>query len=167
MSRMRSAWLPGLCLCPLGRGRHSRGKVACLAHPPHTNTTHVDASAFKVRDAMDTTGRTFGAAATKHFESARRTSERNQRAAEQRVGVRGCCFAPHLVLRAWRWRERHDASHHVGASLGEWLYLGGCRRDGSVRCGVYEPQHPCRFNPQVCMMPQHRRRRGLGGASGE
>ena len=36
MSRMRSAWLPGLCLCPLGRGRHSRGKVACLAHPPHT-----------------------------------------------------------------------------------------------------------------------------------
>ena len=28
MSRMRSAWLPGLCLCPLGRGRHSRGKVA-------------------------------------------------------------------------------------------------------------------------------------------
>ena len=35
--------------------------------------------------AMDTTGRIFGAAATKHFESAS-TSERNQRAAEQRVG---------------------------------------------------------------------------------
>ena len=36
--------------------------------------------------AMDTTGRIFGAAATKHFESAS-TSERNQRAAEQRVRV--------------------------------------------------------------------------------
>jgi len=35
---------------------------------------------------MDTTGRIFGAAATKHFESAS-TSERNQRAAEQRVRV--------------------------------------------------------------------------------
>ena len=36
--------------------------------------------------AMDTAGRIFGAAATKHFESAS-TSERNQRAAEQRVRV--------------------------------------------------------------------------------
>ena len=35
---------------------------------------------------MDITGRTAGAVATKHFESAS-TSERNQRAAEQRVGV--------------------------------------------------------------------------------
>ena len=41
--------------------------------------------------AMDTTGRTFGAAATKHFESAS-TSERNQRAAEQRVGVAASPF---------------------------------------------------------------------------
>ena len=30
-----AAWLPGLCLAPLGRDRHSRGKAACLAHPLH------------------------------------------------------------------------------------------------------------------------------------
>ena len=40
---------------------------------------------------MDTTGRTTGAAATKHFERAS-TSERNQRAAEQRVRVAASPF---------------------------------------------------------------------------
>ena len=51
MSRMRSAWLPGLCLCPLGRGRHSRGKVACLAHPPHTHPPKTNALA--IEDVID------------------------------------------------------------------------------------------------------------------
>ena len=35
---------------------------------------------------------------------------KHQRAkpARGRAASTGCCFAPHLVLRAWRWRERHD-----------------------------------------------------------
>ena len=35
---------------------------------------------------------------------------KHQRAkpARGRAASTGCCFAPHLFLRAWRWRERHD-----------------------------------------------------------
>ena len=51
MSSVESAWLPGLCLSPLGRGRHSRGKAACLAHPPHTHPPKTNALA--VEDVID------------------------------------------------------------------------------------------------------------------
>ena len=55
---------------------------------------------------MDITGRTTGAAATKHFESPS-TSERNQRAAEQRVGV----AASPLI---WEWGHGGGESGTMG-----------------------------------------------------
>ena len=71
------------CICiatrPLGRSR--RRKCG-----NQSSSLQSAGPATRSAGAMDTTGRIFGAAATKHFGSAS-TSERNQRAAEQRVGV--------------------------------------------------------------------------------
>ena len=64
---------------------------------------------------MDTTGRTAGAVATKHFESAS-TSERNQRAAEQRVGV----AASPLI---WEWGHGGEESGTTGDLSGFELQL--------------------------------------------
>ena len=71
------------CICiptrPLERSRRRKcGNLSSILQSVRPGT--------RLAGVMDTTGRTTGAAATKHFERAS-TSERNQRAAEQRVGV--------------------------------------------------------------------------------
>ena len=86
--------------------------------------------------AMDTTGRIFGAAATKHFESAS-TSERNQRAAEQRVRVEllrpSFGTAGMAVERAARWATPASTSS-IPAAGDEQADLG------VARVGFSEPQ---------------------------
>ena len=59
---------------------------------------------------------------------------KHQRAkpARGRAASRGCCFAPHLFLRAWRWRERHDGRpqrvpYYAAAAGDEQADLGVAR----------------------------------------
>ena len=105
--------LAALCIATRPLARSRRRKCG-----NQSSTLQSARQATRLAGAMDTTGRTFGAVATKHFESAS-TSERNQRAAEQRVGVPASPFV-------WEWG-------HGGGESGTTGDPSECRLDPCSR----------------------------------